>query len=401
MNEQPPVSEHTLTSKHIVLLDQPDPFQQRLWQAALAAQEAQVINREGQEPVESLLVRYRPQLLILDMNSTYRAELNPYSFCRQCRHLYSDLHILLTNHRKPQIENVEVRWAKYQGAVGLLPGFRRVSDVIYAARLVNELCLGGAPLDSTTLKRYISQATQEARSRDQTVGEIEPIGRSVPKYPELVDQRPLPQISLVPKPAGTPAPRPISSLRPPLFGLNSVAKPPEEPEVLKDSLATGPQDGSEDDPLASMVELLNETYPSQPGTPPTQSTQESAPKLSFGQNSASNGSGSGLKPNPRRSQSSNGSLPVQPDSALTARPPRHEPSSPASKTRLMFRGRPIEPDEIEPENIPAAPTIPPAPAPPAAALNSTPIEPVRPPEPKPAPEKRSVMRFLKRLRPND
>ncbi len=354
-----------LDSEQIALLDQPDPFQRRLWLAALQSQAIQVITRESQEPLESLLVRYRPQLLVLDMHSAQRTEPNPYSFCRQCRQLYPELQLLLTNYRKPQVESVEVRWAKYQGAANLLPGFRRVSDVIYAARLVNELFAGSnQPIDLAVLKRQVTQATQEAKNQPPSLLEAPTSTRSLPKYPGLIERLPVKEMGW--GLAAQARARLHLEPQPLLLEADSLSlSNPVEAELVDASA-----DRSAEDPLDSIVELLDEAYP--PALRPDPTVAAPAP-VKFPRKGQE----------PQRPATSNASMAKPLQLLKSISPPQPEPNaSTGADLRPMFRGRPIESD-------------------PRTAAQPQPNAAPEPLQPEPLPLQRSVLRFLKRIRPGE
>ncbi len=111
-----------------VLVIQATEFQGQAWELALASQQVAVI-RESPEADVILILRQLqeagiglPDLLLLDMGIS---GLNPYAFCRLCRDAYPDLAIILTNNSQRQISDAERRWAVFQGAQGVVPGFQR------------------------------------------------------------------------------------------------------------------------------------------------------------------------------------------------------------------------------------------------------------------------------------
>lgn len=111
-----------------VLIIQATDFQGTAWEAALASQQVAVIRESPDVDILLILRQLQsagiglPDLLLLDMGIP---GLNPYAFCRLCRDTYPDLAIILTNNSQRQISDAERRWAVFQGAQGVVPGFQQ------------------------------------------------------------------------------------------------------------------------------------------------------------------------------------------------------------------------------------------------------------------------------------
>jgi len=110
-----------------VLVIQATEFQGQAWELALASQDIAVIRESPEADVVLILRQLQeagiglPDLFLLDMGIS---GLNPYAFCRLCRDTFPDLAIILTNNSQRQISDAERRWAVFQGAQGVVPGFQ-------------------------------------------------------------------------------------------------------------------------------------------------------------------------------------------------------------------------------------------------------------------------------------
>ena len=109
-----------------VLMLQVSERQKAIWHAALTSQTISVLqepsNTDFCHIIETKDVGKLPDLLLIDTGVT---NLNPYNFCRSCREQHLNLKIILTNGTQNKVTSAERRWAIYQGAQDLLPGFQQ------------------------------------------------------------------------------------------------------------------------------------------------------------------------------------------------------------------------------------------------------------------------------------
>ncbi|ERN42142.1 hypothetical protein KR51_00012360 [Rubidibacter lacunae KORDI 51-2] len=147
-----------------ILVIQKSDFQAQIWHAALVSQQFSVIRLPSQVDLNAWLSSTppakRPDLLAIEM--TVAALANPYAFCRWCRDRYPNTKVLLTSNDRDAIADVERRWAVSQGAIDLLPGFRRetiLTSLLCAMERVTT-ALDCGPLDQQALAPILMYATQ-------------------------------------------------------------------------------------------------------------------------------------------------------------------------------------------------------------------------------------------------
>ncbi|MGK7914184.1 MAG: hypothetical protein AB4038_01340, partial [Prochloraceae cyanobacterium] len=103
----------------IVLVAQSQPRQLNLWKLAFVSQGFQLIEIPCQEnTVEKNILDREVNLVLLDLNTR---SFNPYLFCRKVLKKYPQLSVVLTNHTKQKISDVEYQLAVTQGATTLIP----------------------------------------------------------------------------------------------------------------------------------------------------------------------------------------------------------------------------------------------------------------------------------------
>lgn len=198
-----------------VLIIQATNFQGAAWEAALASQQVAVI-RESPD-VDILLVLRQlqsagiglPDLLLLDMGIP---GLNPYAFCRLCRDTYPDLAIILTNNSQRQISDAERRWAVFQGAQAVVPGFQQetlLTDLMSGVEQVlqflenkalDQQALIPVLLDLSKLREGGESAAPQRRSRQRVETRIQAPPAANPKV-QAADKT----IARTPKPTDAPA----------------------------------------------------------------------------------------------------------------------------------------------------------------------------------------------------
>lgn len=111
--------------KTVLIIQAAEP-QKTIWSAALTSQKLAVLEELTNADLYQIInqtkdVEELPDLLLIDIGVHYP---NPYTFCRSCRGQDFNMKIILTTGSQNQVTSAERRWAIYQGAQDLLPGFQ-------------------------------------------------------------------------------------------------------------------------------------------------------------------------------------------------------------------------------------------------------------------------------------
>lgn len=149
-----------------VLMIQSSECQGEIWYAALTSQKLSVIWKSADTNLAQMIAQIKaagqslPDLLLVDIAEIVEHDQNPYAFCRWCHQHYSDLKIILTCGTRMQISPAERKWAIYQGAEDLLPGFQQetlVAGMAATASGVNRVLdvLGWEPLETGSLQSVL------------------------------------------------------------------------------------------------------------------------------------------------------------------------------------------------------------------------------------------------------
>lgn len=215
-------------SQKLVLMIQSTKLQGAIWQAVLKSQKISVIweapDTDLLESIEQLQQAglTLPDLLLIDVRLQ---QINPFELCRWCRDRYPALQVILTDTSQTEISQYERRWAVYQGAADLLPGFQRdnlVSSVATAVKRVLEV-LDSHPLNNGALisvllamKRQLELSEAEAaKPKIDKVAKTEPIPvneKSAESKPSDRKGKVIP-IKPLEQPTEAPAPNPKLSYR--------------------------------------------------------------------------------------------------------------------------------------------------------------------------------------------
>lgn len=201
-------------SQPTVLVIQATEFQGQAWELALASQQVAVIRESPDADVILLLRQLQeagiglPDLLLLDMGIS---GLNPYAFCRLCRDAYPTLAIILTNNSQRQISDAERRWAVFQGAQGVVPGFQQetlLTDLMSGVEQVLQF-LENKALDQQALIPVLSELSRVPERRSHSLSQKLVAKRPDPRLPTHAVANPKIQveakvIASAPKPAATP-----------------------------------------------------------------------------------------------------------------------------------------------------------------------------------------------------
>ena len=138
-----------------VLIIQASESQKAIWSAALTSQKILVLQESTNADLYQIInqtkdVKKLPDLLLIDIGVHYP---NPYTFCRSCRGQDFNMKIILTTGEQHQVTSAESRWAIYQGAQDLLPGFQSETLLDEGIARVNRVLqvLGGLPLQREPL----------------------------------------------------------------------------------------------------------------------------------------------------------------------------------------------------------------------------------------------------------
>jgi CheY-like chemotaxis protein len=144
------------TVRKTILLAQGQPLQSHLWQLGLESQGHSVVLVS---PREDLLEVAASQpldldLMVVDMTTGL---FNPYAFCRECQSKLPNIPVILTHHPRRHIEPAERRWAIYQGAADVIPGWQRPATSPLLERIY-EAARWFLPIDTAALHRALKQA---------------------------------------------------------------------------------------------------------------------------------------------------------------------------------------------------------------------------------------------------
>ncbi|MBW4518111.1 MAG: response regulator [Scytolyngbya sp. HA4215-MV1] len=157
-------------SQKLVLMVQPTRLQGLIWQSVLKSQQISVI---WETPDTNLIDNINllkeaeltlPDLLLVDVKVP---DFNPYEFCRWCRENHPSVKVVLTDVSVKEISRYERRWAIYQGAADLLPGFQRenlVSSVASSVKRVLEV-MDSYPLNNGALISVLLSMKRQLESR--------------------------------------------------------------------------------------------------------------------------------------------------------------------------------------------------------------------------------------------
>jgi two-component system, NtrC family, sensor kinase len=118
----------TMTAKQVLLIQLYEE-QRQLWETTLNSQGINTVSETpGADIVDLLEQSFRlgrslPDLIVMDIGITKTGSnvLQASSICRWCAANQPLIQVLLTNPRRSEIGNLELRWAEKQGAVTLLP----------------------------------------------------------------------------------------------------------------------------------------------------------------------------------------------------------------------------------------------------------------------------------------
>lgn len=135
--------------------------QGEIWYTALTSQKLSVTWESSDADLAQTIAQIKaagplPDLLLIDIVGIVEHNHNPYAFCRWCHEHYPDLKIILTSGARTEISLAERKWAMYQGAEDLLPGFQQETLVAGMAAVVSGVSrvlevLGWEPLQQETL----------------------------------------------------------------------------------------------------------------------------------------------------------------------------------------------------------------------------------------------------------
>lgn len=116
--------------KKVVLMTQALKHQGEIWHDILTSQGITVIWESIDSDLSAVITQMHsagltlPDLLLVDMGMR---QLNPYTFCHDCREDFPSLKIILTVGEEKEVSTAERQWAIYQGAMDLLPGIQQSS----------------------------------------------------------------------------------------------------------------------------------------------------------------------------------------------------------------------------------------------------------------------------------
>lgn len=149
-----------------VLIIQASEAQKAIWSAALTSQKTLVLQELTNADIYQLInqtkdVKKLPDLLLIDIGVHYP---NPYTFCRSCRGQDFNMKIILTTGEQHQVTSAERRWAIYQGAQDLLPGFQSETLLDEGIATVNRVLqvLGCLPLQRELLTPILLPVTSSS-----------------------------------------------------------------------------------------------------------------------------------------------------------------------------------------------------------------------------------------------
>lgn len=228
-------------SQKLVLMVQPTRLQGLIWQTVLKSQQISVIwEAADSNLMENINLLQQaeltlPDLLLIDVKLP---ELNPYTFCRWCREQHPGVKVILTDNSQYEISRYERRWAIYQGAADLLPGFQRenlVSSVASSVKRVLEI-LDSHPLNNGALISVLLSMKRQLEARpttDEATTE-KPVVQS-DRSKSTNSQALVPIASSEPAIPTEPEPKPVESGITYRFSKTKVAKkkpPIQEPPAL-------------------------------------------------------------------------------------------------------------------------------------------------------------------------
>lgn len=147
-----------------VLITQVSRRQEKIWFDALNSQISLVLQKSHNVDFEQIIqnkdAEKRPDLLLTDIEIKY---LNPYTLCQSCRGQDLNMKIILTTGTQNQVTSAERRWAIYQGAQDLLPGFHPETLLDEGVARVNRvLQVLGIPLQRQSLIPILFPLTSNA-----------------------------------------------------------------------------------------------------------------------------------------------------------------------------------------------------------------------------------------------
>ncbi len=138
-----------------VLITQVSKRQEEIWFNALNSQISLVVQKSHNVDFAQIInqnkdAEKRFDLLLIDIGIKY---LNPYTLCQSCRGQDLNMKIILTTGTQNKVTSAERRWAIYQGAQDLLPGFQPETLLDEGVARVNRVLqvLGGLPLQREPL----------------------------------------------------------------------------------------------------------------------------------------------------------------------------------------------------------------------------------------------------------
>ncbi|WP_052128223.1 response regulator [Neosynechococcus sphagnicola] len=200
-----------------VLMLQPSVRQGEVWRIAMLSQDIKAIWEKGDGDLVQMLDQIEasgaelPQLLLIDISAQ---SINPYAFCRWCREQRPDLKIILTSANQKEISATERRWAIYQGAQDLLPGFQQETLLTSVTTGINRVMevLDCGPLQQERLAQILVSLTAVVDGRLHGATPVAATVSSAPVpaqpsissnpggnnrvfYPELPVPAPLPQVA--------------------------------------------------------------------------------------------------------------------------------------------------------------------------------------------------------------
>jgi len=160
-----------------ILIFYPVVLQAQVWQVALASQGAIASIHEGcDQPLQILQTiattsETLPDLVLVEISQLD----NPYEFCRQCRSQYPTVKIFLISRKQQEVSPPELRWARFQGAEGLLPCFSEQSLLESITQQVSQvLAVVGKPaVNPETLFKSLMATPEIQILLEQHVGKVD------------------------------------------------------------------------------------------------------------------------------------------------------------------------------------------------------------------------------------
>lgn len=172
-----------------VLIVQHQTDQAELWRAIFESQACITVIAPPQAEMIELIAQLTPDILVVDITSGL---FNPFALCRDCRHHFPHLPVILTHEVGRSIESAEKRWALYQGATDMVSGIGNGQQALQIAEQIFGSVGWTEPIDSPALYT-----------------ELERIGALAPPSPPVAEELPLPQEDLpeFPEAPDQPSPR--------------------------------------------------------------------------------------------------------------------------------------------------------------------------------------------------